>query len=170
MRKNLRSVTLVLLSSLLWACPVASAAQKAQRQQVAKGSKHTYIGTSSWYGRQHQGRKMANGQRFDRRKLTAACWFFPLGTTIRVLNLENGKSVVVTITDRGPNHRLNRALDLSEAAATELGFVKRGLTTVLFSPVEKFELRQAELDAHLLAPASPIVRDQITAEPLKASQ
>jgi len=91
---------------------------------------------------------MANGKTFDRRKLTAACWWFPLGTVIRVVNLENGKSVVVTITDRGPNHRLNRVLDLSEVAAEQLDYVGRGLTRVFFSPVVTLETQQAELDVH----------------------
>jgi len=97
---------------------------------------------------------MANGQRFDRHKLSAACWWFPLGTEIRVVNLENNKSVVVTITDRGPNRRLNRVLDLAEAAAEQLDYVNRGLTRVFFSPVVTQETQHAEIAAQWILPSS----------------
>jgi rare lipoprotein A len=98
---------------------------------------------ASWYGAQHQGRKMANGQRFDRHKYTAASWYFPLGTVVRVVNLKNGESVEVTITDRGPNLRLHRVLDLSEAAADLLGYVDDGLTPVFLYPVSSFDTTSA---------------------------
>ncbi len=76
---------------------------------------------------------MANGRPFDSRALTAASRTLPLGSWIRVFNLRNGRSVDVEVTDRGPNMRLrDRILDLSEAAATRLGFRQCGLTTVTF--------------------------------------
>ena len=93
---------------------------------------------------------MANGQRFDRHKLTAASWYFPLGTAIRVVNVNNGESVVVTITDRGPNFRLNRILDLSEAAAERLGYVEQGLTQVFLYPMPSFETKAAGFDSGLI--------------------
>jgi rare lipoprotein A (peptidoglycan hydrolase) len=96
-------------------------------------------GIASWYGGQHQGRKMANGQRFDRRALTAACWVFPLGTLVRVVNVKNGDSVVVTVTDRGPNHNLHRVIDLSEAAATRLDYLGQGLARVYLYPLPSFQ-------------------------------
>ena len=88
---------------------------------------------------------MANGKRFDRRKLTAASWYVPLGTVLRVVNLENGRSVTVTVTDRGPNLRLHRIVDLSEAAARELGYVEKGLTPVFVSPILAYEPQHAVL-------------------------
>jgi lipid-binding SYLF domain-containing protein len=97
------------------------------------------IGIASWYGGQQQGRKMANGQRFDRRELTAASWVFPLGTLVRVVNVKNGDSVVVTITDRGPNHNLHRVIDLSEAAAKRLDYLGQGLTRVYLYPLPSFQ-------------------------------
>ncbi len=97
---------------------------------------------------------MANGKRFDRHKLTAASWYFPLGTIIRVVNLENGESVVVTITDRGPNLRLNRIIDLSEAAAERLGYVGKGLTSVFLYPLAPFNTEPAALDSHLTSPGT----------------
>ena len=95
---------------------------------------------------------MANGQKFDFNQLTAASWSLPLGTEIRVVNLENGKSVVVTISDRGPNQLLHRILDLSKAAAEQLNYVDRGVTPVLFSPVTYFEMQEAEYDSTLVEP------------------
>jgi rare lipoprotein A len=93
---------------------------------------------------------MANGQRFDRRKLTAASWYFPLGTTLRVENVKDGKSVVVTITDRGPNLRLHRMIDLSEAAAKRLGYVEQGLTPVFICPLPSIDTKAARLDSGLI--------------------
>ena len=110
------------------------------------------LGMASWYGEQHQGRKMANGQKFDRHALTAASWTLPLGTTIRVVNLRNSKSVVVTVTDRGPAHRLHRVLDLSEAAAQQLDYVAQGLTPIFSSQAAFFEPEQAPIDRPLVEP------------------
>jgi rare lipoprotein A len=146
----------VFVASLLWITPMAAVSQRAKVQGKDKKCKTQYIGTASWYGAQHQGRKMANGQRFDRRKLTAASWYFPLGTRVRVVNVKNGESVVVTITDRGPNLRLHRSIDLSEAAANRLGYVQQGLTPVFIYPVAPFETAAAANDSGLIAtkPAS----------------
>jgi rare lipoprotein A len=141
----------VVVASLLWITPMAAVSQRAKVQGKDKKFKTQYIGTASWYGAQHQGRKMANGQRFDRRKLTAASWYFPLGTRVRVVNVKNGESVVVTITDRGPNLRLHRSIDLSEAAANRLGYVQQGLTPVFIYPVAPFETAAAVNDSGLIA-------------------
>ena len=105
---------------------------------------------------------MANGRPFDRHKLTAASWYFPLGTTIRVVNVENGESVVVTITDRGPNLRLHRILDLSEAAADRLGYVGKGLAPVFLYPLPSFQTSAARFDSGLIqTPASPAHGDYL---------
>jgi rare lipoprotein A len=154
MQTKLRVIVLAVVASLLWITPTFAASQGAKVQGKAKKFKTQYIGTASWYGEKHQGRKMANGQRFDRHKLTAASWYFPLGTTIRVVNVKNGESVVVTITDRGPNLRLHRILDLSEAAAERLGYVGQGLTPVFLYPVPSFETKAAGFNSGLIeAPA-----------------
>jgi rare lipoprotein A len=79
---------------------------------------------------------MANGQHFDRRSLTAAAHWVPLGSRIRVFNLDNGRYMDVTVTDRGPSSRFSsRVLDLSEAAAKQLGFTGKGMTPVFFTPL-----------------------------------
>jgi rare lipoprotein A (peptidoglycan hydrolase) len=130
--RKLRIINLF-AASLLGASPI-SIATPAKGNNVS-GLKPSSIGIASWYGDEHQGMIMANGQRFDSHKLTAASWILPLGTAIRVVNAENGKSVVVTVTDRGPNQRLHRILDLSEAAAARLDYVKQGLAPVFFAPM-----------------------------------
>jgi len=156
MQTKLRTGFLLFVASLLWASQAFAASYGKPASRPAHQSKIHFVGVASWYGLQHQGRKMANGQRFDRKKLTAACWDLPLGTVVRVTNLENGHSVVVTITDRGPNHRLKRAIDLSEAAADRLDYVHKGLTRVYFAPISPIEQEEAVLSAELIAPARPV--------------
>lgn len=151
MQTKLRVWGLVVVASLLWITPMSAVSQRAKvHGEVKKQVKMQYIGLASWYGAQHQGRKMANGKRFDRHKYTAASWYFPLGTVIRVENLKNGESVEVTITDRGPNLRLHRVLDLSEAAADLLGYVDDGLTPVFLYPVSSFDTTAASFDSFSL--------------------
>jgi len=147
MQTKLRVLGFVVVASLLWITPMSAVSQRAKVQAKGKKMKVQYIGLASWYGAQHQGKKMANGQRFDRHKYTAASWYFPLGTLVRVVNLKNGESVQVTITDRGPNLRLNRVLDLSEAAADLLGYVDDGLTPVFLYPVSWFDTTAASFDS-----------------------
>lgn len=108
---------------------------------------------------------MANGKRFDRRKMTAASWYVPLGTVLRVVNLQNGRSVTVTVTDRGPNLRLHRILDLSEAAARDLGYLEKGLTPVFVSPIFSYQPQDAVLHPVLVEPAQPeLVASETAAE------
>jgi rare lipoprotein A len=87
------------------------------------------VGKASWYGRYHHGRTTASGARFDMNKLTAAHPTLPLGVEARVTNLDNGRSVEVTVNDRGPYVK-GRAIDLSARAAQEIGMKQRGVATV----------------------------------------
>lgn len=80
----------------------------------------TFLGTASWYGREFRGRKTANGEPFDETKYTAAHRSLSFGTKVRVTNLANNLSVIVTINDRGPWIK-GRVLDLSWAAARSIG-------------------------------------------------
>lgn len=86
-------------------------------------------GVASWYGKRFQGRLTASGEPFDMAALTAAHRDLPFGSRVRVTNLDNGRSVVVVINDRGPKVR-SRHIDLSRAAARELGFLQGGLAKV----------------------------------------
>ena len=90
---------------------------------------HKQVGEASWYGPGFHGQETANGEIFDQKDLTAAHPSLPMGTTAKVTNLENGKKVEVRINDRGPFTQ-NRAIDLSSAAANELGMKKDGTTQV----------------------------------------
>jgi len=78
-------------------------------------------GLASVYGKHLNGKSTASGERYDSRALTAAHRTLPMGTQIRVTNLENGKSVRVRVNDRGPHVR-GRIVDLSSSAAATLGF------------------------------------------------
>lgn len=84
-------------------------------------------GKASWYGVGHQGKLMANGKPFNRHAMTAASWHYPLGTRVIVRNVQNGRSVQVTITDRGPAKRLGRIIDLSESAFAKLAPTGQGI-------------------------------------------
>ncbi len=156
MLKNLRIFGFIGAAALLWTLSATAASQGARTHKkvgsTRKSTKQSYVGTASWYGGQHQGRKMANGKRFDLNKLTAASWSFPLGTPVRVENLKNGESVIVTITDRGPAHRLHRLLDLSQGAAERLDYVGQGLTTVFIYPVIPFQTEAVAFDTPLTEP------------------
>ena len=81
-------------------------------------------GMASWYGREFAGRRTASGERFDPAGYTAAHRTLPFGSRVRVTSV-SGKSVVVRINDRGPFHG-DRVIDLSQAAAAELGLVRAG--------------------------------------------
>ena len=82
-------------------------------------------GMASWYGSAFQGRRTASGERFDMNQLTAAHKTLPLGTVVQVRNPLNGKTVDVTINDRGPFIK-GRIIDLSYRAAWALGIVQAG--------------------------------------------
>ena len=87
------------------------------------------VGMASWYGIERQGKPTASGELFDKDGLTAAHRKLPLGTTVRVTNLKNLESTLLKINDRGPGIP-GRVIDVSWAAAKDLGFVEAGLTRV----------------------------------------
>jgi rare lipoprotein A len=90
---------------------------------------YTTTGEASFYGRGFHGQKSADGGIFHKDSLTAAHLYLPFGTVVKVDNLETGRSVEVTITDRGP-YSGDRILDLSRAAADSLGMVDDGTARV----------------------------------------
>jgi rare lipoprotein A len=87
------------------------------------------VGWASWYGTERQGMPTASGELFDKKLLTGAHRKLPFGTTVRVTNLKNLASTLLRINDRGPGPK-NRAIDVSWAAAKELGFLNAGLARV----------------------------------------
>lgn len=92
-------------------------------------------GVASYYGRRFHGRRTANGERFDMHAMTAAHRTLPFGSLVEVTNPRTGKKVTVRINDRGPFHG-GRVIDVSRAAATELGLIQRGHDTVELALLE----------------------------------
>jgi rare lipoprotein A len=89
----------------------------------------TQTGVASWYGRAHQGRRTADGERFDMHAMTAAHRTLPFDTIVRVTNLDTGKVVKVRINDRGP-YVSGRIIDLSAKAAEALDIREDGTANV----------------------------------------
>ena len=98
-------------------------------QPTKKIESFSQTGKASWYGPGFHGKKTSSGERFDMNTLSAAHRTLPIPSYARVTNLSNGKSVVVRINDRGPFHG-NRVMDVSKAAAKELGFIHTGTANV----------------------------------------
>jgi rare lipoprotein A len=88
-------------------------------------------GIAIWYGGKWHGRRTASGERFDKHAFTAAHRSLPLGSRVRITDLNSGRKALVRINDRGPYGRdRRRIIDVSEAVARELGFLERGSTRV----------------------------------------
>jgi len=111
--------------------PVA-VAEAAPAPEWSTGPSHR--GQASWYGSDFQGSPTASGEPFNMNALTAAHRTLPLGSYARVKNLDNGRSVVVRINDRGP-HARRRTIDLSYAAAQEIEMVNAGTAAVEVAPL-----------------------------------
>lgn len=90
---------------------------------------------ASYYGREFDGHRMANGRPFHPASQTAASKTLPLGTTVRVTNLQNGHHTMVLVEDRGPRAR-DRVLDVSPQAARQLDMQRGGVVPVSIAPVE----------------------------------
>lgn len=107
----------------------ASSPSPVPEAPEASPSAWTQTGVASWYGEDFHGRATASGEPYDMNDLTCAHPTLPFGTRLRVENLDNGRSVIVRVNDRGPFAK-NRILDLSRAAASELGMIGPGTARV----------------------------------------
>ncbi len=96
-----------------------------QYRTLASSKGYVARGTASWYGTKFHGHRTSSGETYDMYAMTAAHKTLPLPTYARVTNLDNGRSVIVKINDRGPFHD-NRLIDLSYAAASKLDIMKHG--------------------------------------------
>lgn len=108
------------------------------------------LGIASWYGEAQRGKLMANGRPFNPDELTAASWFYPLGTRLHVRLRTAGtrRSVIVTVTDRGPALRLvqeGRIIDLSRAAFLRLASPDRGLVQVSVAQCDQNPANRAHI-------------------------
>ena len=114
----------------------AATSQRAQLAQAtapadpgpAAATPDASTGKAAYYGKKFQGRKTASGEPFDMNKLTAASNDYPFGTKLKVTNVANGKSVEVRVNDRLSGG--GRVIDLSYAAAQQIGMVKAGVAEV----------------------------------------
>jgi len=104
---------------------------------------HDQVGKASYLGKKFDHRPTASGELYDPERLTAAHRTLPFGTRVRVTNLENGRSVVVRINDRGPYGK-GRVIDLSLRAARRLDFVEKGVTRVRLEVED--QQKEARLD------------------------
>jgi rare lipoprotein A len=130
-------VAVVGLLALVWPerGPAAEAYEPDRPRQ-------TQVGKATFYGPGFQGKRTASGARFDQQNMTAAHRTLPFGTRVRVTNLDNGQSVVVVVTDRGPygrNRSRGAIIDLSKGAAAKLDFIGDGLTRVRLEVLDEPE-------------------------------
>ena len=134
MRDNLKvtrriAAALVGASALVWGTVIAAAPAAAQSKNYNRvTSSRSFSGMASYYGYE-AGRKTASGQRMNAGAMTAAHRTLPFGTRVRVTNAHNGRSVDVTINDRGP-FIAGRVIDLSRGAARVIGMTGQGIAHI----------------------------------------
>jgi rare lipoprotein A len=129
----------VALAIALTLAPTAESAAAERSAPAQAKTKKTETGLASYYSRRFDGKTTASGETFSNKQLTAAHPSHPLGTRVRVTNLENGSSVVVRINDRGAsaqNRREGVVIDLSQAAAERLDMKKEGRVRVRVNVLE----------------------------------
>src|SRR5271170_1302120 len=119
-------------------------------------------GVASWYGPNFHGQRTANGEVFDAAALTAAHRTLPMPVNVRVTNLENGRSLVLRVNDRGPFAR-GRIIDVSEGAAKLLGFYGKGTARVRVTYMSRADLPGANTPAGSDTP--PAIANALPAEP-----
>jgi len=127
-------------SSVVWCVCTVVVALIPAGLYASQDVKKTEVGLASYYGPGFNGKPTASGEVFDERQLVAASRTLPLGSVVRVTNLDNGRTVRLRITDRGPygrNHRKGCIIDVSKGAARKLHFIRDGLVHVRVL-VEKF--------------------------------
>lgn len=135
-----------------------------QYQVLDSAAGFTETGIASWYGNKFHGHLTSNGEYYDMYSMTAAHKHLPLPSYVRVTHLENGKSVVVRVNDRGPFHP-QRVIDLSFAAAYKLDMLDTGTAPVRVEAIEfKSPLQGHEYYIQLVASSNPDKLQKITAE------
>lgn len=123
----------------MWSVPLATAPSADPSVYVVGW---TQTGVASWYGEPFHGRPTAAGCIYDMEAMTSAHQTIPFGTRIRVDNLENGRSIDLRVNDRGPFGR-GRILDVSRAAARDLGMMGPGTARVRITVIEAANLVSA---------------------------
>lgn len=127
--RTIRNSVLMLMTLLLL---VPSLSARKIRKHLQTRTLTSWRGLASWYGKTHQGRRTASGSIFNPRLFTAAHKWLPFGTMLHVCTTRGSKCVDVVVTDRGP---AKREIDLSEAAAKQLGITRKGVAEVVIEKV-----------------------------------
>lgn len=136
----------------------------------AEDYKYSETGIASWYGPNFHGKKTANGETYNQNDLTAAHRTLPMPSAVRVTNLENGRSIVLRINDRGPFAR-GRIIDVSRQGAQLLGFQKQGVAKVRVDilPNESRQLKVVAINGSpQQIPVSASPREAVVSRPLPA--
>ncbi len=135
-KQSLPGLLAVALLVLFWGCassPRFTSSGKIVPKTIRSGGMEE--GMASYYAEEFHGRKTSNGETYDMNSMTAAHPSFPFNTKVKVTNLDNGKSIVVRINDRGP-FKKNRIIDLSYMAAKELEMIGPGTAFVRVEVIE----------------------------------
>ena len=139
-----------------------------QYYPIPDGRRYQAVGPASWYGTKFHGQATANGETYDLYGMTAAHKTLPLPSYVRVTNLENGKSAILRVNDRGPFYS-DRIIDLSFAAAKKLGYAENGTARVKVEGIDPHEwwAQQGRPVPLVLAAAQPVVQAKPVAQPLE---
>ena len=137
-----------------------------QYYPIADARRYVATGPASWYGTKFHGQATANGEAYDLYGMTAAHKTLPLPSYVRVTNLENGKSVILRVNDRGPFYS-DRIIDLSFAAAKKLGYAEKGTARVRVEGIDPTEWWAQQGRPAPMVLAQP---QMAKAQPLPASQ
>ena len=117
------------MKRLLSACALLSLLAGCASTDTVDPHGYDKTGVASYYGAKHHGKRTASGERFNQHGLTAAHRQLPFGTRVKITNLNNDRSCVVRINDRGPYSR-GRLIDVSREAAEQLGMMRSGTAKV----------------------------------------
>jgi rare lipoprotein A len=138
-----------------------------QYYPISDARRYTAVGTASWYGTKFHGQATANGESYDLYGMTAAHKTLPLPSYVRVTNLDNQRSVILRVNDRGPFYS-DRIIDLSFAAAKKLGYAESGTARVKVEGIDPHEwwAQQGRPVPLVLAAPQQAAKPQVTAQPV----
>jgi len=136
-----------------------------QYHVLASADQYVEEGLASWYGAKFHGHTTSNGEVFDMYQISAAHRSLPLPTWVRVTNLENNKSIIARVNDRGPFHP-GRVIDLSYAGAVKLDYVHKGTARVRVEALHEASMDQpsyfVQLGAFSERPSAEALRDRLS--------